>query len=122
MQPFIPRRRSRRRSISGRLIFVICGLVLTALIVGGVTQIAPQSGPYDTTLNQSFASLGTAAATESNTTAVLFRSLMTNLATQRRPKLEVQLDELVQLTTRQATLAATAKASPELSRAQAEFA
>ncbi len=122
MQPFIPRRRSRRRSISGRLIFLICGLVVTALIVGGVTQIGPQSGPYDTTLNQSFASLGSAAATESNTTAVRFRSLMTSLATQSRPKLEVQLDQLVQLTSRQATLAASAQASPALSRAQAEFA
>jgi hypothetical protein len=122
MQPYIPRRRSRRRSISGRLIFLICGLVVTALVVGGVTQISRQSGSYDATLNGSFAALGTSAATQSNVTAVEFRSLMTHLATESRPTLEVQLDNLVQQSAGEEKLADSAVASPALSRAQSELA
>jgi len=121
MQPYIPRRRSRRRSISGRLVFAICGLVVTALVVGGVTQISRQSSSYDTTLNGSFASLGTAAATQSNATAAEFRSLMAHLQTESRPTLEVQLGNLVQQAASEEKLADSAVASPGLSRAQAEL-
>src|SRR5580704_12668127 len=96
MPPLIPRRRSRRRSVSGRMVLLICGLVVTALVVGGLTQVSRQSGPFEASQNRSFAALGTVVADKSNVTGAGLRHLMTTLQTQQRPQLQADLDGLVQ--------------------------
>jgi hypothetical protein len=96
MPPLIPRRRSRRRSLSGRLVLLICALIVTALLVGGITQVSRQSGPYDVSMNRSFAALGAVVADESTTTGSAVRHLMVTMRTQNRPGLQADLDRLVQ--------------------------
>src|SRR5580698_3624889 len=104
MQPFIPRRRTRRRSISGRMVLLGCAVVLTALVVGGVTQIGRQSGPYDASLNRSFVSQGAVAATASNASAAELRQLMSTMRNLPRQVVQAELDSLVQQTASEASL------------------
>ena len=54
MSPLLTHRRSRRRSRAGRLVVLACVLVVAAVVIGGVTRIGSQSGPYNTSMNRSF--------------------------------------------------------------------
>jgi hypothetical protein len=121
MQPFIPRRRNRRRSISGRMVLLGCAVVLTALVVGGVTQISRQSGPYDATLNRSFAAQGAVVATESNSSATELRQLMSTMRNLPRQVVQEELDSEVQQTASEESLAQAAPASPPQAAQQAAF-
>lgn len=121
MQPFIPRRRTRRRSISGRMVLLGCAVVLTALVVGGVTQISRQSGPYDASLNRSFAAQGAVAATESDASATELRQLMSTMRNLPRQVVQAELDSEVQQTASEESLAQAAKASPPLAAQQGAF-
>ena len=58
MPPLSTHRRARRRSRRRLLTFSVCVLVVVALLVGGVTQIGRQSGPFDASVNGSFAAQG----------------------------------------------------------------
>jgi hypothetical protein len=107
MQPLISRRRSRRRSRSGRLVLLICGLILTGLVVGGVTQIDAQSGPFNANLNRSFATLGTVVVDESNVTGSALQRLVSTLSTQDRTGLQTELDTLVQQATAESARASS---------------
>jgi hypothetical protein len=122
MPPLIPRRRSRRRSVSGRVVLILCGLVVTALLVGGLTQVSRQSGSFDASQNRSFVALASVVARESNSTAAQTRRLLTSMAGQRRPALQANLDDLVQQVEGEAT-GATAIAVPQPpTGVQAQFA
>jgi hypothetical protein len=122
MPPFIPRRRSRRRSVSGRAVLFICGLIVTALLLGGLTQVSRQSGPFDITLNRSFAAEGSIVAAESNVTATTVRHLMATMKTQQRSTVQAALDSLVQQATEQSARAADIADSDLPAPVQAEFA
>jgi hypothetical protein len=105
MSPLFPRRRSRRRSVSGRLVLLLALAALTALIVGGLTQVSSQSHSYDVSLNRSLGAQGSVVADESNATGSQVIHLMANLLTEDRQTLQAQLDDLVQQTATQASMA-----------------
>ena len=75
MSPRLAHRRSRRRSRSGRLVVVVIAAVAIALLVGGIARVGHQSGPYDASVNRSFAVQGTLITEESNATASSLRQL-----------------------------------------------
>ncbi|HWE65594.1 MAG TPA: hypothetical protein VG298_03010 [Acidimicrobiales bacterium] len=105
MPPLIPRRRSRRRSVSGRLVVLICALILTALVIGGLTQVSRQSGPYDAMVNRSLAAQGGVVAQQSNATAIEVRHLMATMESQDRQMVQSELDSVVQQTADQSSRA-----------------
>jgi hypothetical protein len=111
MLPLKSRRRARRRSIQGRLIFVMVGVFVIALLVGGLTQVARQSHSYDVTVNRSLAAQGGVVANESNATSAEVQSLMSTMSTQYRADLQAELDSVVQQATGEATQAARAAGS-----------
>ena len=96
MLPLMPRRRSRRRSVSGRVVLLVAAIVIFGLLVGGLTQISRQSHAYDATSNRSLAAQGAEVADQSNATAIQLRRLMSGLQTLDRPTLQSDLDEVVQ--------------------------
>jgi hypothetical protein len=122
MLPRIPRRRSRRRSVSGRVVLLLCALAVTALLVGGVTQESRQSGRFDANQNRAFATLGSVVAVQSNATAADLRHLMATLQTQDRPALQVGLDGLVQQAQDEASRAAEIADPHSPAGVQADFA
>ena len=73
MSPRNPHRRARRRSRSGRVVLFTCVLLVLVLLVGGIARVGHQSGPYDASLNRSFAAQGAVLADESNQTAAAVR-------------------------------------------------
>jgi hypothetical protein len=92
MLPLKTRRRPRRRSRYGRVILVVVLAVVVAFVVGGITQIGRQSGPYYTSVNRSFAAQGAMVADESNVTGSSVRRLMGDIATLNRQSLQAELD------------------------------
>jgi hypothetical protein len=110
MSPLLPRRRSRRRSASRRLVATLVVAVLLALLIGGLTQVSSQSRSYDEGANRSLATLGGVVATESSTSAVTLRHLLSTMAGLTRPTLQSELDGLVQQTAVQS--AAASQAAP----------
>jgi hypothetical protein len=111
MSPLTTHRRARRRSSSRRLIAAAVVVVIVALLVGGVTQVGRRSGPFDASMNRSFAVQGAVLAEQSNGTASSVRHLMSVMPQQGRRKLETDLDGLVAEAAQQAELA-TALAQP----------
>ena len=108
MQPLIPRRRSRRRPLSGRVVLIACALIVTALAVGGLTQVGPNSKRFDSDINRSFAALGAVVAKDSNATASEVRTLMASMQTQQRPGVQATLDAIVEQARAQAAAALSA--------------
>jgi hypothetical protein len=94
MSPLVAHRRSRRRSWSGKTVVLVCGLVVVALLVGGITQIGRQSGPFDASVNRSFAVQGAIVVGQSNATAVSVRHLMQTMQNKDRRPLQAELDAL----------------------------
>ena len=92
MSPLTSHRRARRRSRRQVLIIAACALVVVALLIGGVTQIGPQSGPFDASVNRSFAAQGAIVVQQSNATGATLRRLMANMQNQDRQTLQAQLD------------------------------
>jgi hypothetical protein len=95
MLPHLPHRRARRRSISGQMVFLAVGVVLLALIIGGLTQIARQSHSYDVVLNRSLATQGSVVATNSNATGRQLNRVLATMQTQDRSTLQSNLDSVV---------------------------
>ncbi len=90
-----------------RLVILGIAALLTVLIIGGLTQVSRNSGPYDAATNRSFATQVSAIAAASNLTAASLRHIMSTLPTQDRQTLQVELDGLVQQTSQQDTRVAT---------------
>jgi len=95
MSPLISRRRSRRRSASGRIVVLIGVLIVIAVLVGGLTQVSRQSGAFDASANRSFAAQGSVLAAESNVTGTAVRRLIATMPTEARPTLQSGLDSAV---------------------------
>ena len=76
-------------------------LVVLAVLIGGITQIAGQSGPYDASMNRSFAAEGAVVAQESTATGSSVRHLMGTMQNLDRQTLEVDLDDVVAQTAQQ---------------------
>jgi hypothetical protein len=92
MSPLRSRRRARRRSRSGKVVVLVVLGVIVALLVGGVTQVGRQSGPYDARVNRSFATQGAVVANDSNVTAASVRRLMKDMPNLDRRTLQAELD------------------------------
>jgi hypothetical protein len=111
MSPLTTHRRARRRSSSRRFISAAVVVLIVALLVGGVTQVGRRSGPFDASMNRSFAVQAAVVAQQSNGTATSVRHLMSVMPQQGRRTLETDLDSLVAEAAQQAELA-TALAAP----------
>ncbi len=94
MPPLSTYRRARRRSRRQRLIIGACVLLVLALLVGGVTQIGSQSGPFDASVNRSFAAQGATVVQQSDATGATLRRLMRDMQNQDRGTLQAQFDTL----------------------------
>src|ERR1017187_5433322 len=112
MSPLITHRRSRRRSWSGRVVLLVCVLVVAAVLIGGLTQVGRQSGPFDASVNRSFATQAAVVADQSNATAVSVRRFIRIMQRQDRQALEADLDTLAAQASQQAARAA-ALAAPD---------
>jgi hypothetical protein len=82
-------------------------LLALALLVGGIARIGHQSGPYDASLNRSFATQGAVLVDQSDLTASSLRHLMAATAGLSRLTLQADLDGLATQAGDQATRAAT---------------
>jgi hypothetical protein len=94
MSPLSTHRRARRRSRSGRLVLLGCALIVVALLVGGLTQIGRQSGPFYTSVNRSFSAQAAVVVEQSNATGASLRRLMAHLQSRDRRALQASLDTL----------------------------
>ena len=106
MSPLLTRRRSRRRSRAGRLVLLACVLVVAAVLIGGVARIGSQSGPFNASVNRSFATQGAVLVDQSNATGASLRRLMGAMQDQNRLTLQAGLDDVTAQADDQATLAA----------------
>ena len=77
-------------------------MVVLALLVGGLTQVARQSQGYDANSNRSLAAQGAVVAGQSDATASQVRRLVGNLQAQTRQSIATGLDNAVQQTADQA--------------------
>src|SRR5580692_5024484 len=111
MSPLSTHRRARSQSRAGRLVLLGCAAVVLALVIGGVTQVGRQSGPFYTSVNRSFSTQAASVVDQSNATGTSLRRLMAGMQTQDRRTLQANLDIL---TTRadQEAAAADALTSP----------
>ena len=85
--------------------------VTGALLVGGLTRIASQSGTYDADSNRSLAAQGGVVADQSNATAATVRALIAAMPSQTRQGLQAGLDSAVQQTSEESSRAALAAGS-----------
>jgi len=106
MSPPRAHRRSRRRSWFARIARPAAVVVVIAVLIGGITQIARQSGPYDASTNRSFAAAGAVVANESTATGSSVRHLMGTMQGLDRQTLQVDLDDVVAQTVQQESQAA----------------
>jgi hypothetical protein len=89
-----PPRRSRRRLAPFASALIVSALVLF-LLIGGVLFIGQGSGPFDSSVDQSFAQRANELATQSNASGASFRNLMSTMPGMRRARLQEALDALV---------------------------
>jgi hypothetical protein len=82
-------------------------LLITALVIGGLTQVSRKSGPYTSQMNRSFASQVTVLAESSNVTSTSVRSLLADMSNESRQSLQAELDSVVQQTAQQDDSATT---------------
>jgi hypothetical protein len=106
MSPLLTHRRSRRRSRAGRLVVLACVLVVAAVLIGGVSRIGSQSGPFNASINRSFGAQGAVLADQSNATGASLRALLAALPAQDRQTLQVELDDVTAQAGEQAARAA----------------
>jgi hypothetical protein len=122
MSPLLSRRRSRRRSRSGRVVVLVAIALVLGLFIGGLTQIASQSHGYDDASNRSLAALGSVTAQESSTSAATLRHLWTTMPGLTRPALQSDLDTLVRQTAAQSVAANRAALPAPTGSLPADFA
>ena len=107
MLPLTSRRRARRQTLNRRVVVFGSAILVTLLIIGGLTQVSRKSGPYTAQMNRSFGAQVTTLADASNVTAASVRHLMGTLSAQDRQGLQAALDSAVQQTAQQAAQAST---------------
>jgi hypothetical protein len=114
MSPLSTHRRARRQSRARRLVFLGCAVVVLALVIGGVTQVGRQSGPFYTSVNRSFSTQAAAIVQQSNATGTSLRHLMATMQNQAPQTLQANLDTLTTQADQQAAdaEALTSPASP----------
>lgn len=98
-------RRARRRSRRQLLIIGASALLVVVLLVGGVTQIGPQSSPYNASVNRSFAAQGGIVVRQSNATGATLRRLMRNMQHRDSRTVQAQLDIVTAQADREAAAA-----------------
>src|ERR1017187_10996310 len=101
MLPLTSRRRARRRSLNRRVVVLGSAALVTLLVIGGLTQVSRNSGPYTAQMNRTFATQVLVLADASNVTASSVRGLMATLSTQNRQTLQAELDSAVRQTVQQ---------------------
>jgi hypothetical protein len=100
----------------------IGAVLVVAVLVGGITQVGRQSGPFNDGMNRSFALQGAVLVQQSNGTAASLRHLLSVMPQQGRQDLEVELDSLVAGASQQATGAAALAAPGAAGGVAGEFA
>src|ERR1700677_467940 len=106
MSPLLTHRRSRRRSRAGRLVVLVCVLVVAAVLIGGVGRIGSRSGPFHASVNRSFGVQGAVLVDLSNATGASLRRLMGAMPDQNRQTVQVELDDVTAQAGDQASRAA----------------
>ena len=122
MSPRRPRRRARRRSPARPVTLLIAAVVVLAILVGGLTQVARQSQGYDANSDRTLAAQGTVAADQSNATAAMVRKIVNDLPSQTRQGLQATLDGAVQQTADEAARAQLAAGATPLGPVATQFA
>jgi hypothetical protein len=89
-----PLRRSRRRLAPFASVLIVSGLLLF-LLIGGIVFIGQGSGPFDSSVDQSFARQASALADQSNASGASLRGLMSTMPAMQRLPLQEALDALV---------------------------
>jgi hypothetical protein len=107
MLPLTTRRRARRKVMNRRVVVFGGACVATLLVIGGVTQIARNSGRYTAQMNRSFATEVSTLADASNITASSVRHLIATLSSQDRQELQAEMDSAARQTAQQDGLATT---------------
>jgi hypothetical protein len=121
MPPRRPHRRARRRSSGRPITLLIAAVVVLAILVGGLTQVARQSAGYDANSDRTLAAQGTVAADQSNATAVTVGRIVDELPTQTRQGLQAMLDSAVQQASDEAARAQLAAGSTPLGAVATRF-
>ncbi len=96
-------------------------LIVLAILVGGLTQVAQQSQAYDANSDRALAAEGTVAADQSNATSATVRKLVNDLPSQTRQGLQATLDSAVQQTADEASRAQVAAGSTPLGPVATQF-
>ena len=122
MLPLRTRRRPRRRSRFGKVILAVLLVVVVAFVVGGITQIGRQSGPYYASVNRSFAVQGAVVADDSNITGSSVRRLIKDIPTLDRQSLQAELDTFTAQAAAQAAAAQVLATPSSPGGAQGKFA
>jgi hypothetical protein len=122
MLPLSSRRRARKQSRAGRLVLAACAAVVVALVIGGVTQVGRQSGPFYTSVNRSFATQATTIVQQSNATGASLRHLIGTMPNEDRRTLQANLDLLTAQAERQAATAGTLTSPASPGDVQGQFA
>lgn len=97
-------------------------MVLLAVLVGGLTQVARQSQGYDADSARALAAQGAVVADQSNQTAAQVRTLFDGLQGETRQNLQTGLDAAVQQTATSSARATLAAQSSPLGAVATDFA
>jgi hypothetical protein len=103
-------------------VLLVLGVIVVALVIGGLTQVSRQSAGYDANSNRTLASLGSIVADQSNATAGEIRALIADLPTQSRQVLQADLDSAVRQTSDDSAKADLAAGSPSSQSLHGRFA
>jgi hypothetical protein len=122
MPPLSSRRRARRQSRAGRLVILVCAAVVLALVIGGITQVGRQSGPFYTSVNRSFATQAATIVQQSNATGASLRHLIATMQNEDRRTLQANLDTLTAQADQQAATAGALTSPSSPGDAQGQFA
>jgi hypothetical protein len=104
------------------VVVIVLALVVVAILVGGITQVGPQSKSFDASMNRSFALQGAELVRQSNGTAASLRHLLSVMPSQGRQTLEGNLDSLVAEAAQQSAQAAALATPGPPASLQGEFA
>ena len=100
---------------------MVAAAIVTAVVIGGLTQVSRQSSGYDANSARTLAAQGGIVADQSNVTSSSVRSLMNGLQGQSRQGLEVALDGAVQQTASQEARARFVSSHNALGTLSGEF-
>jgi hypothetical protein len=86
----------RRRDLTPFVLLLVVGAVALFLLVGGLVYVGRASGPYERTIDRSFGVQARLLAVQSNSVGTELRTLMDQMASERRLPLAEALDSLVE--------------------------